>query len=456
MPLRSVNPFSLELNGEFDTLTWEQCLAAVAHAREAYPAWSARTVKERAECFTRVAGVLREESHRYGRMISREMGKPIGQSVAEVEKCAFLCDYYGENAEKFLTDEDVATEAFKSYVTYEPLGVILGIMPWNFPFWQVFRFAVPVMAAGNVVLLKHASNVPRAAMEIEKIFRRAELPRHVFQSLLVYPSSAERLIEEDLVDGVSLTGSVEAGSKVGEAAGRHIRKVVLELGGSDPFMILEDADLDKAARVGVQARFMNAGQSCIAAKRFLVMKSVYEAFLEKFVKEMRTLKLGDPLHEGTDMGPLARGEFIGELEDQLADARKKGAQIIAGPSAPEGRGYFFSPVAVTGVTPSMRIFQEEVFGPIAPILAVETEEEMVRLANDTEFGLGASIWTRNIERGEAMARKIRAGFTAINDMVKSDPRLPFGGIKRSGIGRELSHFGMEEFTNPKTVVVQSS
>jgi len=456
MTLLSVNPFTLEINAEFETLAWDQCQAAVARAGEAFAAWSGRSVKERAECFKRAAGVLREESHRFGRIITREMGKPIGQAVAEVEKCAFLCDYYGENAGKFLRDEGVATEAFKSYVTYEPLGVILGIMPWNFPFWQAFRFAVPVMAAGNVCLVKHASNVPMAAMEIERIFERAELPRHVFRNLPLDASSATRIIDEDLVDGVSLTGSVEAGSKVGEAAGRRIRKMVLELGGSDPFMVLEDADLDKAAQTGVLARFMNGGQSCIAAKRFLVMKSVYDAFLEKFVAHMRALKVGDPMDEKTDVGPLARGEFIQELEDQLADAREQGAQVISGPRAPEGRGYFFGPVVVTGVTPSMRLFREEVFGPIAPILAVDSEEEMIRLANDTEFGLGASIWTRNMERGEALARKIRTGFTAINDMVKSDPRLPFGGIKKSGVGRELSHFGMEEFSNAKTVVVQRS
>ncbi len=456
MALRSVNPFTLDMHGPFETLDFDACRAAVAQARSAFSHWASHSVRERAEYFGRTARVLRRELRDCAAIITREMGKPIRQAVAEVEKCAFLCEYYAEHAEEFLRDETVTTEAFKSYVTYEPLGVIFGIMPWNFPFWQVFRFAVPVMAAGNVCVVKHASNVPLAAMKIEEIFRRAELPPHVFQNLLMDASVATRLIEADLVDGVSLTGSVEAGSRVGEAAGRRIRKLVLELGGSDPFLVLEDADVDQAARVGVQARFLNGGQSCIAAKRFLVMKPVYDAFLKRFVDEMRALVVGDPMDEKTDVGPLARLEFVGELEGQLADARQKGAQVIAGPRSPRATGYFFDPVVVTRVTPSMKIFREEVFGPLAPILAVENEEEMVRLANETEFGLGASIWSRDLDRAQALARKIRAGFTAVNDMVKSDPRLPFGGIKKSGIGRELSHFGMKEFSNIKTVVVQRS
>jgi succinate-semialdehyde dehydrogenase/glutarate-semialdehyde dehydrogenase len=380
------------------------------------------------------------------------MGKPIRDAVAEIEKCILLCDYYHQNAEKFLKNEVIETEAAKSYVVFDPLGVILGIMPWNFPFWQVARWAVPTLAAGNVCLLKHASNVPIIALEIEKIFREAGFPEHAFQTLLIGSQGAERLIEQDQIDAVSLTGSVGAGSKVGSLAGKNLKKIVLELGGSDPFMVLEDADLEKAARAAVRSRTANAGQSCIAAKRLIVMESIAEAFTEKFVAVMNGLRIGDPMDESTDLGPVAKKEFLETLGKQLDDALKKGARAHRGPKPPN-QGYFFRPVVLTELTEEMLVLKEEVFGPIAPVITARSEQDMIRIANATEFGLGAAIWTRDISKAERLAGEIASGFIAINGIVKSDPRLPFGGVKKSGFGRELSHFGLKEFVNIKTIVI---
>ena len=332
------------------------------------------------------------------------MGKPIRDAIAEIEKCALLCDYYHQNTEKFLLSEVIETGASKSYVVFDPLGVILGIMPWNFPFWQVVRWAVPTLAAGNVCVLKHASNVPLTALEIEKIFREAGFPEYVFQTLLIGSQGAERLIEGGLIDGVSLTGSVEAGSKVGALAGKYLKKVVLELGGSDPFMVFEDADLDKAARAAVRSRTANAGQSCIAAKRLIVMESVADAFREKFLDGLSSLRIGDPMDEATDLGPLAKMEFVEALAKQLDDAVKKGARVHRGPKPPT-RGFFFQPVVLTDLTADMLVIREEVFGPIAPVITARTEEEMIRIANGTEFGLGAAIWTRRSFKGGATGRR---------------------------------------------------
>ncbi len=454
MKAASINPYTEETNKEFDLLDARQCDEAVERARKAFSNWRKQAVAERVKHLQAVASKLRENKRRYAELITIEMGKPIKQSVGEIEKCAWLCDYYAENSVRLLQNETVSVEFPKSYIAFDPLGVILGIMPWNFPFWQVFRFAVPAMAAGNVCLLKHASNVPMTALEIEKIFSESGFPPHVFQTLLIDSSTAARLIEEDKADGVSLTGSVEAGSKVGALAGGHIKKLVLELGGSDPFIVLDDADIEKAAETAVMARTMNAGQSCIAAKRFIVMEGVADAFRDCFVKHLNKLKIGDPMLEDTDMGPLAAKEFIAPLHEQLEDARAKGAEIIYGPKTPEGKGCFFQPAVVSNLQKDMKVLTEEVFGPIAPILSVGSEEEIVRIANATEFGLGASIWSKDIQRAEALARDIDAGFIAINDMVKSDPGLPFGGVKKSGVGRELSYFGLKEFVNIKTVVVR--
>jgi len=454
MKIRSINPFTEEINKEFDPLSAAQADEAVQKAREAFGAWKRLGVADRVKPLARLAANLQQRKVEYGRIITKEMGKPVKQAIGEVEKCAWLCEYYAESAPKLLKDEIIRTEASRSYVRFEPLGVILGVMPWNFPFWQVFRFAVPVMAVGNVCLLKHASNVPITALEIERLFADSGFPPHIFQTLLIDSAMTRQLIEEDKVDGVSLTGSVAAGSQVGASAGKGIKKLVLELGGSDPFIVLDDADVAKAAEVGVLARTFNTGQSCIAAKRFIVMESVAAEFQERFIDIFSKLKVGDPMQDDTDVGPLARKEFVDDLQRQVDDAEEKGATITYGSSPPEGKGFFFRPAVVTGVKPDMKVLTEEVFGPVAPIIVVREEEEIVRIANSTEFGLGAAVWSRSMERAEQLSRKIDSGFIAINDFVKSDPRLPFGGVKKSGIGRELSYFGLKEFVNAKTVVVK--
>jgi succinate-semialdehyde dehydrogenase/glutarate-semialdehyde dehydrogenase len=336
---------------------------------------------------------------------------------------------------------------------FQPLGVVLAIMPWNFPFWQAFRFGIPAIAAGNVVVLKHASNVPLTALAIEESFRKAGFPDNVFKTLLIDSSTALSLIDEDRVDAVSLTGSNKAGEEVGEHAGRKIKRLVLELGGSDAFIVLDDADIEKAARTAANARMINAGQSCIAAKRFIVMDGVAEEFKKHFNARLRELKVGDPMDEATDIGPVARKDILDALKEQLKDARSKGAEVVQTDQTFK-KGYFFAPSVVYNPKPNMKVLTEEVFGPIAPVIVVKDENEAIRIANDTEYGLGAAVWSRNTDRAERVAARIEAGSIAINDMVKSDPRLPFGGVKKSGIGRELSHYGLKEFVNIKTVVVR--
>jgi len=454
MKIRSVNPFTAQVVEEFDLQDLHHCRKAVERAREASEAWAHAPLEDRLALIEKTGRVLERSQDRYARIITEEMGKPISQSRAEIEKCAFLCRYYAREAPSFLQDEPSPTEHHDSYVTYEPLGVLLGIMPWNYPFWQVLRFAIPALTAGNACLLKHASNVPRSALETERIFREAGLDAGVFQTLLMDARTTMRLLEEDGLDGVSLTGSLSAGSQVGAAAGRGIKKLVLELGGSDPFIVLDDADLESAAETGLLSRMINGGQSCIAAKRFIVMESVAQAFQEKLVRGLKSLRVGDPMDEETQVGPLAAKDFAGILEAQVEDAKQKGASVVYGPEPPEGEGFFFRPALLTEVKPSMRVLKEEVFGPVAPIVVVADEEEAVRAANETEFGLGAAVWSADVERAVRLSRKIRAGFVAVNDMVKSDPRLPFGGVKKSGVGRELSHFGLKEFVNVKTMAVR--
>jgi len=452
MKLKSINPYTGEVTAEFDPLPDEACGEAVRRGKEAFETWRRLAVADRVRPIANLASIFRRKKREYARIATVEMGKPIRNAVAEIEKCALLCDYYHQNAEKFLLSEVIQTEASNNYVTVEPLGVILGIMPWNFPFWQVARWAVPTLAAGNVCLLKHASNVPLTAFELEKIFREAGFPECVFQTLPISAQSAERLIEADLIDGVSLTGSVAAGSKVGALAGKYLKKVVLELGGSDPFMVFEDADLDKAVRAAVRSRTANAGQSCIAAKRLIVMESIADAFLERFLYELNSLRIGDPMDDSTDLGPLAKMEFVEALAKQVDDAVKKGAMVHRGPKPPT-QGFFFQPVVLTDLTSDMLVAREEVFGPVASVITVRTEEEMIRIANETEFGLGAAIWTRNLAKAEGLAREIASGFIAINCIEKSDPRLPFGGVKKSGLGREMSHYGIREFVNIKTIMI---
>jgi succinate-semialdehyde dehydrogenase / glutarate-semialdehyde dehydrogenase len=451
--IRSINPYTGKIMEEFSLLTERQTNGAVEKARRAFTAWRTVPVAERAAAVKRLADHLRTEKRHYAELMTREMGKPIKDALAEVDKCAWLSEYYALNAERFLQPEHIKTEAKKSYVLFQPLGVVLAIMPWNFPFWQAFRFGVPAVAAGNTVLLKHASNVPATAIALETAFRAAGFPEGVFTTLLIDVKQALRLIDEDLVDAVSLTGSNRAGEEVGAHAGRKIKKLVLELGGSDPFVVLDDADVELAGRTAAKARMINAGQSCIAAKRFIVMESVAEEFTKHFLAQLRELKIGDPMDETTDIGPMARKDIFDGLNKQLSDARAKGAEIVQVGQGP-GKGLFFAPCAVLRPLPNMKVLTEEVFGPIAPIIVVKTDDEAVDAANDTEYGLGAAVWSRNIERAEGVAARIEAGAIAINDMVKSDPRLPFGGVKKSGVGRELSHYGLKEFVNIKTVVVK--
>ncbi len=456
MSLVSRNPYTGEVIKEFEPMSLGECVQKIQKSRKAFRYWEKTPVRERTGYFRAVSQRLREQQRAFAETITREMGKPIGQSLAEIEKCAWLLDHFADNAAKFLEEEPVKTDALRSYVAFEPLGIILGIMPWNFPFWQVFRFAVPALAAGNVCLLKHASNVPLTALAIEKLFQDSGLPPYVFKTLLVDSGVAMQLVEQELVDGVSLTGSVEAGSQIASLAGRRIKKFVLELGGSDPFIVLEDADIPKTARMALQARMINSGQSCIAAKRFIVMADIAAPFMEALQREIHTVKIGDPMDAATTIGPLAKRELVEVLSGQLEDAERKGARIVYGPAPPSGEGFFFRPAIVSGVREEMRLLREEVFGPVMPVLSARTEEDLVEMANASPYGLGASIWTRDLARGEKLAREQRAGFVAINDMVKSDPRLPFGGIKKSGIGRELSHYGLKEFVNIKSVVIQGA
>jgi succinate-semialdehyde dehydrogenase/glutarate-semialdehyde dehydrogenase len=452
MKIKSVNPYTEEVNWTYDSFSLAECESRIENSRAAFSGWSSLSAEERTKYFLRAGEVLRRNVEIYAEIITKEMGKPIRQSRGEIEKCAWLCDYYAENAAEFLKDEFVDTGADKSYITFEPLGVIFGIMPWNFPFWQVFRFAVPAMCAGNVCVLKHASNVPRSALEVEKIFLEAGFPENVFSTLLIDSKTAMEIIEEEMVDGVSLTGSIVAGSEIGELAGGLIKPFVLEQGGSDPFIVLEDADIERAVQAAVKSRFLNAGQSCIAAKRFIVIENVVVDFIEAFELEMQELKIGDPMDEETDIGPLAKKEFIDSLERVLKDAKKKGAELhVCGEE--HKKGYFFRPTLIPAASTDMKVCNVEVFGPVAPVITAKDEDEAVKIANSTEFGLGASVWSQDLERAQRLAKKIKSGFVAINGMVISDPRLPFGGVKKSGIGRELSHYGLKEFVNIKTVVI---
>lgn len=452
MVFKSINPYTEEVNWEYDSFSFEECEAHIEKSRASFLEWSSLSVEERTGYLARAAEVLRKNTNIYAEIITKEMGKPIKQSRAEIEKCALVCDYYVKNAAEFLKDEFVDTGAEKSYVRFEPMGVILGIMPWNFPFWQVFKFAIPTMCAGNVCVLKHASNVPRSALEVEKVFLEAGFPEYVFKTLLTDSGTAMELIKKDLVDGVSLTGSINAGSEIGGLAGKTIKPLVLELGGSDPFIVLEDADIGKAAQAAAKSRFLNTGQGCIAAKRFIVLENIIEDFSKAFEFEVNKLKIGNPMDEDTDIGPVAREEFVEELENVLEDAKRKGAEpLVCGIDCE--KGFFFKPTIIPAASLDMEACMVEVFGPIAPLITVKDDDEAVKIANSTDFGLGAEVWSGNLERAENIAKRIKSGFVAVNGMVRSDPRLPFGGVKKSGVGRELSHYGPKEFTNIKAIVI---
>ncbi|HET8628405.1 MAG TPA: NAD-dependent succinate-semialdehyde dehydrogenase [Thermomicrobiales bacterium] len=454
MVFRSINPATEEVLATYEPTPPDQVDAALAAARDAYGHWRERSFAERAALMRRAAEVLRAGKARYGGLITAEMGKTIGEAEAEVEKCALNCDFYAARAQQFLADEHVASAARESFVAFEPLGVVLAIMPWNFPFWQVFRFAAPALMAGNTAVLKHASNVSGCALAIEEVFREAGFPKGVFRTLLLESRDVDKLIEDPRIAAVTLTGSDAAGSQVAGKAGQMLKKTVLELGGSDPFIVLDDADLAAAADVAARARYQNAGQSCIAAKRFIVVESVADEFAVRLKAAAEAIPVGDPTDRATRMGPLARADLLDALERQLAASVQRGAKVIAGGERLPRRGYFFPPTIVTDVTERMPVFREETFGPLAAVIRVPDTHAAIATANDSQFGLGGNLWTRDVERGKALARQIESGSVFINGMTASNPLLPFGGVKRSGYGRELSSFGIREFTNVQTIWVE--
>ena len=451
MSIQTINPTSGEVLETFEPFSQQQINRALDQAQQAFLRWRTMTFAERAKHLHSVASHLRDHKTALARIAVLEMGKSITEAEAEVEKCAWNCDFFADHAECFLADEKVATNATESYVAFRPLGVILAIMPWNFPYWQVFRFAAPALMAGNTAVLKHASNVSRVALEIERVFQEAGLPQGVLRTVLVPGSEAPRLIEDPRISAVTLTGSEVAGVEVAATSGHVLKKTVLELGGSDAFIVLDDADLDEAAQVAVTARFQNNGQSCIAAKRFIVVDSVADAFEQKFVASTARLKVGDPLEYDTRIGPLARRDLRETLDQQVQQSIQQGARVLLGGKAREGKGYFYEPTILTNVTPEMSVFKDETFGPVAAVIRARDVEHAIELANDSKFGLGSNLWTRNIEQARELAARIEAGGVFINGMTASDPRLPFGGVKRSGYGRELASFGIQEFVNVQTV-----
>ena len=454
MAMQSLNPATGKLLESFVEQTAAQVEKALADTQEAFGLWRRTGFPERGRLLLRAAEILRSEKNILARLMTQEMGKPILQALAEIEKCAMVCTYYAENGAAMLAPEHIATEAADSFVRFDPLGTILAIMPWNFPFWQVFRFAAPALMAGNVCLLKHASSVQGCAAAIEDIFRRAGFPEHVFANLRVGPARVAGLIAQPLVRAVTLTGSDQAGRQVAAAAGAHLKKAVMELGGSDPFIVLADADLQKCVAAAVGSRMINNGQSCIAAKRFIVEAGILARFQEEFVAAVAALKTGDPLDPSNDLGPLARADILAELERQVEASVRLGARVLAGGKRlGAGPGFYFQPTVLSAVAPGMPAYDEELFGPVAALIPAQDEDDALRIANDTVFGLGASIWTQDPAKAEMLAARIEAGTIYINGMVKSDQRLPFGGVKMSGFGRELSSYGIKEFVNIKTVVI---
>jgi succinate-semialdehyde dehydrogenase/glutarate-semialdehyde dehydrogenase len=449
--LQSIDPATGELIEEFTPMDAAQVDDVVASAHRAFGDWRTASFTERATLMKRAATLLRSDVDRLAGVITAEMGKTLAESRAEVEKCAFTCDWYADHAAEFLADIPAPSDSPRSFVAFEPIGVVLAVMPWNFPLWQVFRFAAPGLMAGNTAVLKHAANVSRCALEIEQVLRRAGFPEGVFRTLLIPGSVVARVIDNPYVRAVTLTGSDSTGAKVASAAGERIKKTVLELGGSDAFVVLEDADVAEAARVGVKSRFQNCGQSCIAAKRFIVVESVADEFEQLMVEEAQRLVVGDPRDERTTMGPMAREDLRESLETQLRRSVEQGARVATGGHRLDQAGWFFEPTVLTGCDTDTVAFREETFGPLAAVMRVRDAEQAVEVANASEYGLGGNLWTRDIERGVALARRMDTGGVFVNGMTHSDARMPFGGVKRSGYGRELSSFGIREFVNIQSI-----
>ncbi|MCS7052361.1 MAG: NAD-dependent succinate-semialdehyde dehydrogenase [Ignavibacterium sp.] len=453
--LYSINPANNKLISSYEEYDSEQIKTIIKKAHQRFLHWSETDFNLRKELLENVAKILRNEIKKFSELITLEMGKPIQQSFAEVEKCAWVCEYYADNGEKFLSDEIVKTDFNKSYISFQPLGIVLAIMPWNFPFWQVFRFAAPTLMAGNTCILKHASNVSGCALTIEEIFLKAGFPENCFNTVLINSSRIEEIISSPLVQAVSLTGSVFAGASVAQLSGKYIKKTLLELGGSDPYVVLKDADLDLAVETCVNSRLINGGQSCIAAKRFIVEEDIYNDFVELYSEKLKSKKMGDPFDENNDLGPQANVKLRDELHSQVVESISKGAVLKVGGYIPDGEGAFYPPTLLIDVKPGMPAFDDEIFGPVASVIKAKDENDAINLANHSVFGLGAAIFTNDVEKGELIAKKkLRAGSCFVNAFVRSDPRLPFGGIQQSGYGRELSIFGIREFVNIKTVVVK--
>jgi acyl-CoA reductase-like NAD-dependent aldehyde dehydrogenase len=447
--LKTLNPSTEEVLKEYDIMSRDRIIESVKNARKAFIDWK-KDIHRRAEFLYAFASEFRKNKENLARTATLEMGKAIKESRSEVEKCAWVVEYYADNGKIFTSEEVVNTDARKSIIRFEPIGVIGSIMPWNFPYWQAIRFASPSLMVGNTIVLKPASATMQCGIEIEKAFTKAGTPEGVFQTLVGDSSIAETLIDSD-INGVTFTGSVTVGGKVAQRATSQIKKTVLELGGSDPFIVCEDADIEKTASGAAKGRFINCGQSCIASKRFIVVKKIANEFIEKFAQNTEKLKVGDPLSEDTDIGPLVNGESLNNMETLVKESVSQGAEIVVGGERLKSKGFFYRPTIIKKVSPDMKIAKEEVFGPIAPVIVVEDEEQAMKIANDSKYGLGASIWTQDLEKAEKLAMLVESGIVTVNNVVISDPRVPFGGIKHSGFGRELSRYGMLEFANIKSV-----
>ncbi len=448
MEFKSINPYNGQVVGKYTALTQKELKEKLDKSKIAFESWRAVPLSERCRLLKNAGTVLREHVEEYAQMISLEMGKPISESRSEVNKCAWVCDYYAENAPAFLADQSITTDAEKSFVRHDPIGAVLAIMPWNFPFWQVFRYAAPTLTAGNTGLLKHAPNVFGCAQQIEDVFVKAGYPSYVFQNLIVHHDQTEMIISDDAVKAITLTGSERAGSAVAEIAGRHIKKTVLELGGNNSFIVWEDADIDKAVKTAVTARMLNCGQSCIAAKRFILLEGIYDEFVIKFTEAVKQLKSGDPMDDNIQIGPLARIDLADQLNKQVKESVKNGAKLLLGGNQ---NSCYHEPTILGDVLPGMAAFDQETFGPLAAMIKAKDLDHAFELSENSNYGLGVTVCTKNMEKALKYAHKVSDGAYFINELVKSDPRLPFGGTKNSGYGRELAKDGMMEFVNRKTV-----
>lgn len=453
MIIQSINPATEQVNMEFETFEVEKVKGICKSVNRAFENWRNLELKERTAYITKLADSLRSNKEKYAGIITKEMGKPYKESVAEIEKCAWTCEVYSENAQKWLADEPVQTESSKSIIALEPKGTILSIMPWNFPFWQALRFAIPALTVGNVSVLRHSNSVPMCAMAIEEAFGNAGFPENVFRTIITDYATVNKLIRSRFIDGVSVTGSINTGREIAKIAGKSAKKCVLELGGSDAFIVLEDADVKLAASKAKEGRNISSGQSCIAAKRFIVVKTHAEEFTSALVGITKAVKVGNPMDQNNEIGPLANRQQLERLESQVGDAVSKGAKVECGGKRHGSEGYFYEPTVLTSIKGNMAVSREEVFGPVSPIIIARNEKDAIKIANSTSYGLGASVWTNDTEKGERLARTLDVGMVYVNGIVKSDPRLPFGGVKDSGIGRELSRYGLLEFANVKSIVI---